>query len=121
MNHPATLVELDRSICEQLEVLERSSPGILRRLVDSFLSRRAHILGEAERHLRTPDLQALRMVAHSLKGSSASLGATVLAARAGEIERGAIRGDIATCERLLADLPALYAGAECALRAWVDR
>lgn len=118
---PQTIpADLDPTLCEQLAVLERSSPGILRRLVDSFLARQSRALVDAERHLQAGDLQALRLLAHSLKGSSASLGATALAACAGDIEHSAYTGDAAACQRLLADLPALFATAERALLAWVD-
>lgn len=117
---PSLAADLDPIIREQLSVLERSSPGILHRLVDSFIARQSRAVQEAGGLLQRDDLSGLRMLTHSLKGSAASLGAQALAACAGEIEHQAGLGDREACARLLRDLPAQFDAAALALRAWVD-
>lgn len=118
MTNPLTAPTLDPTICEQLTFLEQSSPGLLARLVNSFLSRYDRVIADAQTPEAADDLAGLRSMAHSLKGSSSSLGATALAALAGEIEQRALSGDAEACRRLLPQLPGVFHTAAQALRAW---
>lgn len=111
---------LDPMTCSQLAVLEGSSPGILRRLVESFIARQSRAVADADRMLQAGNTQGLRMMAHSLKGSAASLGASALALLAGRIEHAAGHDQLEVCEQLLRGLPDEFDAAVIALRAWVD-
>lgn len=111
---------LDPMTCSQLAVLEGSSPGILRRLVESFIARQSRAVADSDQLLQAGNTEGLRMMAHSLKGTAASLGATTLALHAGRIEHAAGHGQHDVCEQLLRALPDEFDAAVLALRAWVD-
>ncbi|MUV12823.1 response regulator [Lysobacter sp. HX-5-24] len=59
------------------------------RIVQVFLEDAPHLLAQLERAALAPDYNALREAAHSLKSSSANLGAMALSAAAKRIELGA--------------------------------
>jgi HPt (histidine-containing phosphotransfer) domain-containing protein len=59
------------------------------RIVQVFLEDAPHLLAQLERAALAPDFNALREAAHSLKSSSANLGAMALSAAAKRIELGA--------------------------------
>ena len=59
------------------------------RIVTVFLEDAPHLLAQLERAALAPDFGALREAAHSLKSSSANLGAMALSAAAKRIELGA--------------------------------
>jgi CheY-like chemotaxis protein len=59
------------------------------RIVTVFLEDAPHLLAQLERAALAPDFAALREAAHSLKSSSANLGAMALSAAAKRIELGA--------------------------------
>ena len=59
------------------------------RIVTVFLEDAPHLLAQLERAALAPDYPALRDAAHSLKSSSANLGAMALSAAAKRVELGA--------------------------------
>ena len=59
------------------------------RIVTVFLEDAPHLLAQLERAALAPDFSALREASHSLKSSSANLGAMALSAAAKRIELGA--------------------------------
>ena len=59
------------------------------RIVTVFLEDAPHLLAQLERAALAPDFTALREASHSLKSSSANLGAMALSAAAKRIELGA--------------------------------
>ena len=59
------------------------------RIVTVFLEDAPHLLAQLERAALAPDYTALREASHSLKSSSANLGAMALSAAAKRIELGA--------------------------------
>jgi HPt (histidine-containing phosphotransfer) domain-containing protein len=59
------------------------------RIVNVFLEDAPHLLAQLERAALAPDFNALREASHSLKSSSANLGAMALSAAAKRIELGA--------------------------------
>ncbi len=94
--HAPTLTELRAVLGEDLDGLLHLYAGTLHSQV--------HDLREAHRH---DDVPRLKRCAHSLKGSSTSVGAQALATQAGLIERLADSGDRAALERALLELPTL--------------
>lgn len=118
IEHPISPL-LDATICEQLIMLERSSPGFLRRLVSGFLIRQSKAIADAEMHLQRHDHAAVRAIAHTLKGSASSLGATALAGLAGELEAAALLQDSKRCIALMEALRPSFDDVDQALRAWV--
>ena len=83
---------LDR---DRLEELSDVDPGLLSRLIRLYLENVERRSGEIAAGLEAQDAEQVREGAHSLKGSSANIGAPRSAALAGEIEELARSGDLA--------------------------
>ena len=79
----------------------------MQRLFHTFLEHAPTRLGELRRAAESEDLEELTRAVHSLRSSSAMLGAMELSRLAGELEALADDGEL---EGLLARLPDLEAG-----------
>ncbi len=80
---------LDAETLRRLRELDPSGGNkLLERVVAAFSNSLERLLPELDRarHATPPDLVAVRQVSHTLKSSSASLGALALSARCAEIE-----------------------------------
>jgi len=77
---------IDESALDELFAVIGPDAG---RIVTVFLEDAPHLLAQLERAALAPDFTALREAAHSLKSSSANLGAMALSAAAKRIELGA--------------------------------
>jgi len=77
---------LDESALEELYAVIGADAS---RIVTVFLEDAPHLLAQLERAALAPDFAALREASHSLKSSSANLGAMALSAAAKRIELGA--------------------------------
>ncbi len=84
---------IDRAVFDQLRALQAEDE--LRELVNLYLDYTPQLLAAQRDALARGDAPALQRAAHTLKGSSASLGATALAALCQEIETRA-RADTLT-------------------------
>ncbi|HET7476159.1 MAG TPA: Hpt domain-containing protein [Dermatophilaceae bacterium] len=79
---------LDRQVLVDLqEALEDSSGEFLRNLADVYRRQAAALVADMRDAARSGDLGGLSRAAHSLKGSSANVGGTRLAAMCAELER----------------------------------
>jgi two-component system sensor histidine kinase/response regulator len=79
---------IDTAAIDRIRAMEqRGAERLLQRLVETYFESSARLLAEAEAALGRADCAALRQAAHTLKSSSANLGATELARRCAEIER----------------------------------
>jgi signal transduction histidine kinase/DNA-binding response OmpR family regulator len=79
---------LDLLAIDRIRAMEqRGAERLLERLVETYLASSARLFAEAEAALGRADSAALRQAAHTLKSSSANLGATELARRCAEIEK----------------------------------
>lgn len=108
----ATLNELREALGEELD-------NIVQLYADG-LQAQSHALVTL---LAAGDLPALRRSAHSLKGSSVSMGAQQLGGRAAEIEKLAASGELSDALQMAVDtVPALAAETRAALVAagWVS-
>jgi HPt (histidine-containing phosphotransfer) domain-containing protein len=86
-SHPAAL--LDPEAIRRLRELDPSGGNkLLERVVGAFSSSLERLLPDLARarEANPPDMAIVRHVSHTLKSSSASLGATVLSARCADIE-----------------------------------
>ena len=77
---------LDHEILDELRAM---LGGDLDHLIDVFLADTPRLIGTLEQAATGPDYEALRDAAHSLKSSSANLGAMSLSAAAKRVELGA--------------------------------
>jgi signal transduction histidine kinase/CheY-like chemotaxis protein len=83
---PATVPVLDREIFDELRGVLGAE---LDKLIDLFLDGTPLLLARLEAAALAPDFNELREAAHSLKSSSANLGAMALSAAAKRVELGA--------------------------------
>lgn len=93
---------LDRGRRTELRGLDGTGAA-LGELTDRFFATSAHRLAELERLAGGEDREALRVLAHELRGSAANLGLADLAARCAELEAAVLAGavsDGAACLRL---------------------
>ena len=78
---------LDLAAIERIRAMERrGAERLLERLIETYLTSSERLMAEAEAALGRADATALRQAAHTLKSSSANLGAIELASRCAGIE-----------------------------------
>jgi CheY-like chemotaxis protein/HPt (histidine-containing phosphotransfer) domain-containing protein len=112
-SEPATDPDLDESVLVRLEA--QAGEDFVAELVATFLEESRELIAQIAAAGHDRDAAVLRRLAHSLKSSSASVGADALAARATEIERFAREGDLAATAPLVPMLEQNFAEAERAL------
>ncbi len=95
---------LDRETLRELR--EMLGPG-LTLVLDQFGGQASGLLHSLEQKATSGDMEAVRTLAHRLKGSAGSIGARVLAAEAAQLERMAAEGDTEGVRAKLEFLPAL--------------
>jgi CheY-like chemotaxis protein len=100
---------LDPAPLEAIRAIERSGrAGMLRKVISLYLETSPTRLRELREALARGDGDALRRAAHSLKSSSANLGATQLADLSRELEGLARSGSVVGAEPLLAQAEQEY-------------
>jgi len=86
---------LDAQALTQLALLDPTGiKGLLPRLLKLYLDKLASLLDQLDPARRAVDQSALRMVVHSLKSSSASMGALDLSALCAAAEQALREGDL---------------------------
>ncbi|MGE3772426.1 MAG: Hpt domain-containing protein [Gammaproteobacteria bacterium] len=101
-------IHLDPDAIAALRALQMPGrPSIVLRVFDLFETSTASLLIELEQGLASGDLSLVTRAAHTLKSSSANIGATALAAQAKAIEHCGREGDLEGCKAAGAGLQAL--------------
>lgn len=73
-------VLIDQQVLQELKTMEKNgAPDLLRRVISSFIDESARLLLHLEEAVRQSDCQSAQKIAHSLKSSSAMVGARNLA------------------------------------------
>ncbi len=90
---------MDRSVLAAL-AREVGEPSIADEIRDLFLTELGPRMDAIHRAVDGGDTEALRIAAHTLKGSAASVGAVAVSGAAAEIEQLAARGEFAPLTRL---------------------
>jgi HPt (histidine-containing phosphotransfer) domain-containing protein len=86
---------LDQKALEGLRALEMSgSPGLLGRFIGMYVANARDLLETLHAAAAQTDVKSLHMAAHSLKSTSATLGATRLSGLCKELELQARRGSV---------------------------
>jgi len=114
-------ITLDTEALGGLRALQvPGQPSLLLRVMDLFDASSTKLIAELEQHLASGDIEGITRSAHTLKSSSANIGATQLAAQAKAIEMCGRAQDLAGCRAAAESLPGLFEGtlvAVAALRA----
>jgi PAS domain S-box-containing protein len=91
---------LDTSAIERIRDMERRGAArLLERLIATYLTTAAKLVADVERALERDDAPALRQAVHTLKSSSANLGATRLARHCAALESLARAGRVLTARQ----------------------
>jgi len=95
---PSEFDNLNRAQLDQIRQLESFKPGVSAQLVAMFEANARNQLDSFRNAASVSDFDAMRRAAHSLKGVSASLGASGLSALAAQVEGEASRNEPASLE-----------------------
>ncbi len=114
-------ITLDMDALGALRALQApGQPSLLLRVLDLFEASSAKLMAELGQQLASGDIEAITRSAHTLKSSSANIGATQLAAQAKAVEMCGRAQDLAGCRSEAERLEGLFEGtlvAVAALRA----
>ena len=107
----ATAACADNSVLDQgvLSPLRKAKPELFRRLVRTYMAYAPKALSELNRASAANDFEALSAVAHSLKSSSANLGASALSSYCRSLERIASERRIDDAHGLVAKINSSFA------------
>ncbi|MBX2837311.1 MAG: Hpt domain-containing protein [Gammaproteobacteria bacterium] len=110
---------LDTQALQAITALQRpGKPDLLKRVLGLFESESPKSLLQIQTGLAEQDIEKIRFGSHSLKSSSANVGAMLLSQRCKELEAAARSGDLSQCQQLEEDLIELHQLAVKALQAY---
>jgi CheY-like chemotaxis protein/HPt (histidine-containing phosphotransfer) domain-containing protein len=120
---PATnAVVLDAEVLAGIRALGGTgTPDFLHRVVGRYVQEAPQLYARIRAAAEDADTGALRLAAHTLKSSSANLGATAAAALCKELENCGRNGSVAGTTELVAALDAELAGVYVALEAELNQ
>ena len=120
VNDPDARV-LDAAVLDELRASVEGDSAFVVDLVEAYLADGAHHVAEVAAALEAVDAAAVVRPAHTLKSSSATVGAIRLAGIARELEMDGRAGTLeaASAGERAADLRTAWDEASTALRAWV--
>ena len=100
---------------------QQARPDLLQRIIDLYLSSTPGVVDDLQRGAENDDAEALRKAAHSLKSSSANLGAAELADACRALEAAARMGDLSGAREEVAAIALEYRCVEKALQSELRR
>jgi HPt (histidine-containing phosphotransfer) domain-containing protein len=124
---PAALAEangadvLDRQVLAQLgKVLTNGKPELLGRVIKLYLAESPKLMKKLRQAADASNAPDIAASAHSLKSSSANVGAKALSRYCEDLERSARRADTEEARRLLAKVESEHGSVQAALAAEVE-
>jgi signal transduction histidine kinase/CheY-like chemotaxis protein/HPt (histidine-containing phosphotransfer) domain-containing protein len=113
---------LDRDVLDRLRALQRPGvPSVLAKLIDVYLEDSLDMMAQLKQALESGDISALTDIAHSLKSSSANLGAGRLSAVCKELELKGKAGVIEGLDSLVARIDVEFGSAKARLQAELEQ
>ena len=107
---------IDHKALDALRALQRPGrPDVLTRIIDQFTADAPRLIRDMHAAVEAGDADALKLAAHTLKSSSANVGAHLLSARCREIEQLARAADVGAAVELVAGTDAEFGHAHAAL------
>jgi len=107
---------LDQAAVDGLRALETSdNPDLLTRIIDAYLDDTPKLIEKIKQALHADDMFEVAKAAHTLKSSSANVGAAELSDRCKALEASARRGSVGMVRELLSDVENAYTSVESAL------
>jgi len=112
---------LDRQVLEQLsKVRTNGKPELLARVINLYLVESPKLVQKLKQAAGASDARAIARSAHSLKSSSANVGAKVLSGYCADIEASARRADTEEARKILAKIETEHGSVQSALTAEVE-
>jgi CheY-like chemotaxis protein/HPt (histidine-containing phosphotransfer) domain-containing protein len=112
---------LDRQVLEQLsKVRTNGKPELLARVINLYLAESPKLVQKLKQAAGASDARAIARSAHSLKSSSANVGAKVLSGYCADIEASARRADTEEARKILAKIETEHGSVQSALTAEVE-
>ena len=115
-----TMTILEAETLTALQALSDDDDDLLQELVDIYLAEAPALIRAIRAASAEGDAEGLERAAHSLKGSSANMGALRLASKALALEELGRAGSIDGASELAAELDALFEEASGALTSWLS-
>ncbi len=114
--------QLDRGALQRIEALQREgTPDIVVKVLDMYLENSPKLVNDIEQAVQRHDVVALHLAAHTLKSSSATLGATALAELCKELEALGRKGGQQRAGEQVAALRREYEAVCTALQAEIEK
>jgi CheY-like chemotaxis protein len=112
---------LDRKVLDELARLLDGQPELLARTIELYLAESPKLIQKMRQAAAANDAPEIARSAHSLKSSSANLGAKVLSRYCGDIEASARRSDTGEAATLFAKIESEHDRVQSALSAEFDQ
>jgi two-component system, sensor histidine kinase and response regulator len=107
---------LDRQVLSQLRELENADdPNLLRRVLKLYVDESPRLLEKLQQAVQQKDMREIELTAHTLKSSSANIGATALAGLCGEIHSAVRVLDVKRTEKIFAEIEIAFRHVQAAL------
>ena len=107
---------IDRAVLSELLMTTGNDSAFLGELINTYLEDAAGLVAAMARAVSAENADALRRAAHSLKSSSASLGARSLASLCEEVERQAGAGALGDASERVTGIEVAFSRTERELR-----
>ncbi|MEP5766558.1 MAG: response regulator [Halieaceae bacterium] len=108
--HRTSQTQLDREALANVSALQREgAPNILHRMIDLYLETSPNLVDEMTAGVTEGDARVVQMSAHTLKSSSAVLGASELAELCRQLEEMGRNAELDDCQKLLSGLAEEFA------------
>ncbi|HRY14903.1 MAG TPA: Hpt domain-containing protein, partial [Candidatus Competibacteraceae bacterium] len=107
----------DQQALEKIRILERKgTPNLLARLIELYLRDAPRLIEQMKQAIADEDYEMLRMAAHTLKSSSANIGALPLQGLCKELEMQARRRQVTDAEAQRVGIEQAFTAAQAMLR-----
>lgn len=117
MRSPEAAASIDQSVLERIRALERSgAPGLVARLAALYLQDAPNLIARMKQAVDGRDCEALRAAAHTLKSSSANVGAMKLHGLCRDLEAAAREHQVANPVERVATIEEEFMAARTILR-----
>ena len=103
-----TIMQLETTPKEEIMAIMQAVDILMPELIEMYLDDGPHLLQEVYQAIEAQDAIALKNSAHTLKGSSDSMGLKTLAAHCQNVENCAKSGDFSTAQALMPQLEAEF-------------
>ncbi|MBX9965238.1 MAG: response regulator [Burkholderiales bacterium] len=109
---PSAATDFDRKALDNLRLVERGgAPGLVVKVIETYIASARDLVESLGRSLAAGDLKELHRAAHTLKSSSANVGAMALSALAKQLESEAAAQRTGSAEDLIRRIGVAYAAA----------